>query len=231
MHSDSYKTICSFGPEERTRMRYCRGCIYLGTAGSHGCCNYMEITGRRRPCKFGIPDCPSKVMIPGYVIPPEHIEFCQKIDEMNRRQAEQAERMAQIRLERIERLNAEIERQAKEDALGESEPPQKRDPRGRQASWDTHYAFQLYKEGYYMFEIAEVCGTNVEKIVACAKHNEWSKYLPAEVERFRHDMVQAKADYAEYKRKKEEAEQAEEAAWIITKQNKQSQNAEVEAER
>ena len=226
MRSDAYRTICAFGIEEKIRMRNCRGCIYLGTAGSHGCCNYYEMAQRRRPCKFGLKDCPAKVMIPGYVIPKEHIEFCQKIDEMNRRQAEQAERMARIRLERIERLNAEIERQAKEDALGESEPPQKRDPRGRQASWDTHYAFQLYKEGYYMFEIAEVCGTNVEKIVACAKHNEWSKYLPAEVERFRHDMDQAKADYEEYQRRKKEAEQAVEAAW-----SGKPQNAEGMAER
>ena len=209
MNQDAWKTIMSFGTDEASRMRHCRGCIYLGTAGNYGCCNYWEIADRRRPCKFGTPDCPAKIPIPGYKIPPEHDEFCKRVDYQEQRRKAAEARQEKIRLERIERMNREINKQAIEDPYG---MPQRKDPRGRTANWDMKYAFQLYMEGYYMFEIAEILETTTGKVSACARNNGWSKFLPPNVERFRHGMEQAKADYAEYKRKLKEASNVAESA-------------------
>lgn len=33
--------------------RACKGCIYLGRAGCHGCCDYIFIKGKPRPCPPG----------------------------------------------------------------------------------------------------------------------------------------------------------------------------------
>lgn len=39
--------------------RACKGCIYLGRAGWLGCCNYIFIEGKPRPCLPG-KDCTIK---------------------------------------------------------------------------------------------------------------------------------------------------------------------------
>lgn len=39
--------------EKKTYDRACKGCIYLGTAGSFGCCDYIFKVGKRRPCPHG----------------------------------------------------------------------------------------------------------------------------------------------------------------------------------
>lgn len=202
-YKDVWKTIKSFGSEEAIRMRNCRGCIYLGTVGCSGCCDYWAIADRLRPSKFG-EKCPVKVMIPGYVIPQDHIEFCERIDERERKRKVQAERQARKRLEWIKQIEEEIKKQAEEDK--DTPPPKNRIEHGRPPTWDTKYAFMLFCEGYYIFEIAEIVGTTVQKVTQCAKYNEWGKKMPPDVYRYRHDIEQAKLDYAEYQRRMKEAE-------------------------
>lgn len=39
---------------KKTYNRACLGCIYMGWVGSYlGCCNYLLMTGKRRPCPPG----------------------------------------------------------------------------------------------------------------------------------------------------------------------------------
>lgn len=46
-------TISGVYDAELIRIEPCQGCRFLGTAGPFGCCNYLIITGKRRPCKGG----------------------------------------------------------------------------------------------------------------------------------------------------------------------------------
>ena len=39
--------------------RACKGCIYLSRAGGYGCCNYIFMKGKPRPCPGGR-DCTVK---------------------------------------------------------------------------------------------------------------------------------------------------------------------------
>lgn len=211
MAKDLWNTIRSFGLEEAKRVRNCRGCTYLNIVGCSACCDYWLIEDRLRPSKFGEKGCPVKIVISGYTIPPEHEDFCRRVDEQERRQKETAERQAKLRLERIERINRRIEQQAKKDENNtELHLEHKNHPhenRGRSASWDCDYAFQLYIEGYYNFEIAEIVGTTVQKVASYARNNNWQKYLPPDIFRVRHDMEQARMDYQKYRAKLKENEQ------------------------
>ena len=38
---------------EKKYCRACAGCIYMGWAGWYGCCNYLFMTDKRRPCPPG----------------------------------------------------------------------------------------------------------------------------------------------------------------------------------
>lgn len=58
-------------PTETDRMRFCRGCRFLQTAGPSLVCGYLLCTGRRRPCPFGGP-CAAKKLIPGYPLPADY---------------------------------------------------------------------------------------------------------------------------------------------------------------
>ena len=199
MKRNAWRTIKSFGNEEAARTRYCRGCIYLGTVGCNGCCNFWEMADRRRGSAFGAKDCPQKILIPGYVIPPEHIEFCQQKDR-----------------EELERAEAEQKRaRSWEDflrQLGEvdSVPVEKQNRKGRPIGWDTEYAHKLYLDGYYVFEIAEVIGGDPKKIAPYIRNHSWQLDLPPYIERHYHDLDAAKAEYAKYKRLVKEAQKVAE---------------------
>ena len=206
-YNDVWKTIKSFGSEEAIRMRNCRGCIYLGTVGCSGCCDYWLIADRMRPSKFG-EECPVKVMIPGYVIPQEHLDFCKRIDEREKRRKEQAERQAKKRLEWIEKIAEEIKKDELTNSMDQSNDEEQRNPlprtnnpHGRPVTWDTQYAFSLYMDGYYIFEIAEILGVSISKVTSHAKYHQWAKQFPEDVCRYRHDIDQAKLDYEEYKKR------------------------------
>lgn len=190
MKKDAWKTIKSFGSEEAVRMRHCRGCIYLGTVGCNGCCNFWEIADRRRGSEFGGKNCPQKIMIPGYVIPQDHIAFCEQKD-------------------REEQLRAELEEQRKRNleeylAMLNGQNSVRVDGRrrnGRQIDWDVDYAHILYNAGYYSFEIAEIVGVERPTLNLYIRNHNWSAELPPYIVRTYHDIDKAKAEYDEYKRR------------------------------
>ena len=189
MKKDAWRTINSFGNEEAARTRYCRGCIYLGTVGCNGCCNFWEIADRRRESAFGVKDCPQKILIPGYVIPPEHLEYCQQKDREEREREEAEQERARSWEEFLQ-------------SLGKMKdvPVEKQNRIGRPISWDTEYAHKLYIEGYYVYEIAEVIGGDPNKIAPYIRNHDWQLDLPPYIDRHCHNLEAAKREYAEYKR-------------------------------
>lgn len=190
MNKDAWKTIKSFGSEEAVRMRHCRGCLYLGTVGCNGCCNYWEITDRRRGSAFGGKDCPQKILIPGYVIPQDHIEFCERKDREEQKRAELEEQRKRDLNEYLARINSP-----------DAERIDGRKNNGRQIDWDVEYAHILYNAGYFSFEIAEIVGVERRTLNLYIRNHFWSAELPPYLVRSYHDIDKAKAEYAEYKRR------------------------------
>ena len=39
--------------QKRVCDRTCKGCIYFGVVGDYGCCNYIFMADKRRPCPPG----------------------------------------------------------------------------------------------------------------------------------------------------------------------------------
>lgn len=205
MITDVFESFQKRRPTEAARIRHCRGCRYLGTVDGYGCCNYYLETNIRRPSKFGTP-CAVKQLITGYVVPKSHAAYVKRIDREEEERRKQSEMAAEMRLKRIEERNAKIEeliRQAAEDP--EDEIPRKR---GRMLKWDSEYAFDLFREGYRLFEIAKVMNLSVKTLSQYAAYHNWKgqcEYVPY----VRHDINQAKADYLAYVLKKEAANRAE----------------------
>lgn len=180
MRRDNWRYICIRIPSEAKRMRHCRGCVYMGACGDHACCNYFLTTGIRRPSKFGQP-CPVKKVRPGYTPPKGWAEYVERMDreeEEERRKAEEKERLE------AERKKHGVKEQKK--------------IRGPKPNWDRDYAFMLYCKGYYLFEIAEICGVTHEKINNASSKYGW-RYQRPEVKLKRHgDLTAERQAYLDY---------------------------------
>lgn len=162
--------------DEQIRCRWCRGCVYLGTLDSCGCCNYFIIEDRLRGTPFG-EKCPVKHLAAGYVLPDGYEQECEWEDERLRKA--------------IERNRKKFVRNAAKDGK-----------RGRKMTWDADYAQQLYNKGYYLVEIAEVLDVSLKKVEATCNNRNWyyqavfhNVKIPA---RHRHNIQKAKAEYAAY---------------------------------
>lgn len=80
----------------------------------------------------------------GYVIPPEHLDFCRQVDEEERLEAE---REAEQKRKHDEWLNS------LSDSAEQTASKQESD---KQPDWDVEYAHKLYLEGYHIYEIVEI---------------------------------------------------------------------------
>lgn len=190
---------------EAERIRHCRGCKYLGTVAEYGCCNYFLETGNRRPSKFGTP-CSVKELIHGYVLPKSHTEYVNRIDAEEEERRKQSEFAAEMRLKRINERNAKIEamfRQAENDP--ENEITRKR---GRMITWDSEYAFDLFRGGYRLFEISKVLDVPMKNLSQYASYHNWRGQCEY-IKYIKHDIKQAREDYLAYRLKKEAANRDE----------------------
>lgn len=191
MTFDVYKTIAKDHPPEAKRIRYCRGCEYLEYVAGHGCCCYMLKTSIRRGCKFGSPDCKAKKLMNGYVIPPEHLDFCRQVDEEERLEAER------------KRKHDEWLRSLSDDA----EQAASKQESDKQPDWDVEYAHKLYLEGYHIYEIVEIVGVSKIRLRNYISNNGWPGELPPYFTRANHDIDVAKMEYDEYKRRNKKPEE------------------------
>lgn len=191
---DIWKHLNSLNVIEGWRCRWCRGCKYLGACGAYGCCNYFLATEKRRPGKFGAKDCKAKALIDGFSIKPKHVAYCEGqppkayLDDLKRKEEKRQERK---RVPMYDKLQ-----------------PPPRSP-GRKATWDTEYAVRLYKDGYFLYEICEIVGVTYKRILEYSAYNRWHSKYGGKKPPTRHDLEQAKAEYAKYKAEKEKAEHGE----------------------
>lgn len=181
--------LCS---TERRRCRHCRGCVYFETVSNFGCCNYFLLTGKRRPSRFGLPDCSVREYRPGYVVPDYHKKFCQRVDEQEAQKAQaDPNRKKQKYIESLQQCVEWQQEQMKRP--------------GRKPMFDVAYALWLYSTGYYWFEVAEVLSAKQDRLEAYSSDHHWAEMIPPGVQRRRHNINQAKADYQRWKEKQSEA--------------------------
>ena len=202
---DIWARFSRYRPNEAARIRHCRGCRYLGTVAGYGCCNYYLETGNRRPSKFGTP-CSVKEIIKGFVMPKSHAEYVNRIDMEEEERRKQSEFAAEMRLKRLNERNAKIEAmlmQAENDP--ENEITRKR---GRRLTWDSDYAFDLFCEGFRLFEISKVMDVPMKNLTQYASYHNWRGQCEY-VKYIRHDIKQAREYYLAYLLKKEAANRAE----------------------
>lgn len=175
---DVWKFVNKLIYAEGRRIRHCRGCIYLGSVGHRGCCNYWEIEDRLRPCKPGR-GCTVKIVTEGYQFPAWWDEYVKKAD------AEDDER-ARKKAEKAAQTNAH-----------ESVDVMPRSDRGKKAKWDVDYALKLYRQGYYVHEIADVVGVSFFYLSSYINNHGWSVVGREKLKQ--HDVARAIEEYREFK--------------------------------
>jgi hypothetical protein len=89
--------------------------------------------------------CKVREYPPGYTVPKEHLEWCKKVDR-----------------EEKERLSA----------VSGEKPKRKR---GKDPTWDTEYAKQLYQRGFSLREICEIMGLNKNTLSSFMNNNGWAE--------------------------------------------------------
>lgn len=189
MGHDNWKLVQSCGMTEQKRVRYCRGCMYLGSAGMNACCEYYLTTGKRRPCPPGTKDCSVRKYKKGCEPSEEHKAWCKKVDEELLKKQREAERtMRMINLYEKHGLDRSIYATK----------------RGRKIKWDTDYAFNLYCNGYYIHEIASILEIKIECLQSYMQKHFWRDYRPSDIHFTTHDIDKAKQEYRAYLEKKNE---------------------------
>lgn len=184
---DNWGLVKSCGMTEQKRVRYCRGCVYLGSAGMNACCDYYLVTGNRRPCPAGTKDCSVKKYGNGSEPSAEHIAWCKKVDaeiEARRKELEKAQRVKDL---------------CEQNGVNRTLFAVKR---GRRIKWDTDYAFSLYCKGYYIHEIASILDIKVECLQSYMQKHFWRDYRPSSLHFTSHDIEKGRQEYRAYMEKK-----------------------------
>lgn len=186
-------------PSEQRRCRYCRGCIFFAQCDHFGSCDYFMRTGKRRPSKPGLPDCPVREYPENYKQPKGHADFCARVD-AEIKAAEEAERAMLRRAERLAKRDQELT----DDELEQfdADNPGAERKKGRPLSWDAKYGFKLFMEGYYFYEIADVLGVKRNSVVQYATLHDWRDKYPKGQPRQRHDIAAAIEEYQQFKTQK-----------------------------
>ena len=189
MAVDNWALLKSCGQAEMEKWRWCRGCKYLSSAGCSGCCDYLLITGKRRPCPIGN-DCTVREYNKRYKPSDSHVAWCRAVDELLEAERIKAEQHVK---ERTARDASPVEKDYEDDE-------QKR--HGKKPTWDIEYGFMLFQQGYRYYEIATILRVNYTAVAAVAHRQNWTwqtYYIPAK----KHDLIQARKDYEDYRMQKE----------------------------
>lgn len=106
-------------------------------------------------------------------------------------------------LRRAERL-AKRDQELTDDELEQfdADNPGAERKKGRPLSWDAKYGLQLYLDGYYFFEIADILGVARNCVVKYATQHKWADKYPDCKPRQRHDIAAAINEYEQYKAQK-----------------------------
>ena len=166
-------------PAEARRVRYCRGCKYLGSIASWGCCNYFLDTDKRRPNPFGVKNCAVYSRLPNFYMPPSHEDFCRQCDAM------EAAKKAEPPKPKKPRRNK---------GLGKGRRIERR------ITWDVEYAKILFDRGYFRTDIAKIIGTSPATIKNYVYSSGW-KDDRLKQHACKHDIEAARAEYLAYREK------------------------------
>lgn len=191
---DVWKNINSFNRAEGWRMRWCRGCKHLGSAGALLCCDCYEHTGKRRGCPIG-KGCDRREPLKGYTEPPGYRKWCDGEPPPKREQGG-AGKPSFVKPK---------EAPARTGVLANEPPPPNVDRKngsGRWPTWDVEWAWHLFFNGYLLREIAEIIGAPQRTIGIYSASHEWRQYRPKSVKSTQHDNLDA--EKAEYRNRMED---------------------------
>lgn len=198
VYSDSWSYLDSREPGEARRMRHCRGCIYLGTAGNFANCDYYLRTGQRRGCPAG-KGCTRKTVPVGYQYPPGYDEYlaeCDRIDEADRIRRQQAEERRRRVIERDKARKKSLDRV---DDIDDRDPYCYKQTRGRPLTWDADYAKILFdRREYYYYEIADIVGVDLDTLSDHIRRHKWPS-AKTKMNLFRHNIKTEVERYARYR--------------------------------
>lgn len=189
MAVDNWALLKSCGQAEIEKWRWCRGCKYLSSAGCSGCCDYLLMTGKRRPCPIG-KDCTVREYKKYYQPSDSHVAWCTDVDK--RLESEQRTQ---------NELRRKIEQAVNDDTAVKLEYSLCKRSGIRSRSFDEEYAFDLYCRGFYISDIREILNVSKWINLNAIAMNEWRSQMPPGVQFQRHDIQEEKEKYLIYKAK------------------------------
>lgn len=205
MSEDVWAFIAPKNKSEGWRCRWCRGCKYFSAVGGYGCCNFFLRTHERRGNPFGVEDCKRKTLTKDFEMPNDYADYCNGKPPREYILTEQARKKL---IERREKAAGRMVKRAPVSNESESER-KKRCAHGRKATWNVDFAWKLYCEGYYIYEIAEIIGMSYKSMMEYAGRNKWHEKAPPgrilkrhdDVEKRRHEYLVRFGTAAEEKKK------------------------------
>lgn len=201
LHGRTYEGLPQ---QELERVRHCIGCKYHGICGYYGCCNYLLITGNKRPCKYGGP-CSVKVLRKDYTLPDNYYDWVEEIDRIYAKKNK-----ATVQSAPSNKLKMDIMRAILSSTFdGSCECIQARRSKhrkrcGRQSSFDIDYAWSLYCAGYYLFEISEILSVSRKIIQEYVTRHYWMDIAPSDRVYHRHNVESERKRYQAFQKRLEE---------------------------
>ena len=154
--ADIFKYLARWYPAEAIRIQHCRGCQYLGLCGISACCDYIEMTGKVRPCPAG-EQCTVKILLPGkWPTEAQHNAEIQKLQSTMRQST--LERLGQ----KAKLRQKEYVRDLSYDEVQDDTPKK----RGRRLSWDSEYGKRLYLDGFTANQVSYIMDVPLGRVSA-----------------------------------------------------------------